>query len=106
MAPVVVVGASAGPPPPVSDVARRLNRRLALRRLFMQLQVQPGSAEPVPRAAYVAALRGSVVVMSFLGHSSVLATLEVGGVGMLLCRCCCGWEWGMGVGMGVGDSLG
>ena len=67
------------------DVSQRLNRRLALRRTFMQLQSRPGdSREPVPRADLVRALAANVGVAAFLSGGALLDRVAVRGSLLML----------------------
>jgi hypothetical protein len=68
------------PRTPVVDVSQRLNRRLMLRRVFMQLQSKPGDkSELVSRRQFHTALTADAAIMGFLGGSSVLARVTVRG---------------------------
>ena len=62
------------------DVSQRLNRRLMLRRVFMQLQSAPGDkGERVGRAQFRDALAANGPVMAFLGGSALLDRVAVRG---------------------------
>ena len=61
-----------------ADVSQRLNRRLMLRRVFMQLQSKPGDkGEQVSRAQFRDALASNAAVMAFLGDGKLLQQVAV-----------------------------
>jgi hypothetical protein len=74
---------------PSVDVSQRLNRRLMLRRVFMQLQSKPGDkGELISREQFHKALSSHEGIMSFLSGSSVLARVAVRvGVGAFCGSC-------------------
>lgn len=76
---VVYVPAPVVPAQPASfDVSVRLNRRLMLRRVFMQLQIRPGDkTESISKKRFHDALMSNEAVMAYLRTTTLMQQLQV-----------------------------